>query len=189
MRLALMAVLALAACAQGPGVYSASELAAIQRELSDPAARARLEAAAEEGRRRHAAGLPLTTPLNPAEELSALPYAEMRIRAREMAEAEIPARTPRRAQAVNRRTQDFIEGGLALAASRAQRAHEARQHAAERGRQEAYCRSLSADIAMAGSSGADIIVRGLLGVPLERQSSLYHSCMGGFARTDAYLSR
>ena len=182
MRLALMAVLALAACAQGPGVYSASELAAIQRELNDPATIARRAAVEEQVRRQHTAA-------NALADLSRLPYADMQRRAREMAEAEVPPRTPRRAQAVTRRANELVTAALDLSTQRARREEEARQHAAERSRQEAYCRSLSADIAMAGSSGADIIVRGLLGVPLERQSSLYHSCMGGFARTDAYLSR
>jgi hypothetical protein len=183
MRLILMAALALAACATGgPSVYSPSELAEIERELNNPAVRARIEAAAEEGRRQHAAANAMTA-------LSRMPYADMQRRAREMAEAEIPPRTPRRGQAVTRRANELVTAALDLSTQRARREHEARLTAAERSRQEAYCRSLSADIAMAGSSGADIIVRGLMGVPLEQQSSLYHSCMSGFARSDAYLMR
>jgi hypothetical protein len=54
MRVVMMAALALTACA-APSGPTASERAMIEREQNDPALRARLEAAAEEGRRRHAA--------------------------------------------------------------------------------------------------------------------------------------
>lgn len=55
-------------------------------------------------------------------------------------------------------------------------------------RRNNYCRSLAADINIAGSNTADITLR-VLGVPSSRENSLYWSCMAGFSRTDAYLGR
>lgn len=59
----------------------------------------------------------------------------------------------------------------------------------EQQRREAYCRDLAADIGIAGSNSGELFVGMLTGVPSVQETSLYRSCISGFARTDAYLAR
>lgn len=60
--------------------------------------------------------------------------------------------------------------------------------AIEQRSRDIYCRSLAAEIDIAGSNTSDITLR-MLGMSSPRENSLYRSCMRSFERVNDYLSR